>query len=65
LHHSPPGAAPSSGAGRRGGVAVTLAEPRERRPLRNFERATGQKIEVARVPTVADEFDVMDVALGR
>jgi ATP-dependent RNA helicase DeaD len=38
----------------REGVAVTLAEPREHRLLRNIERATGQRIEVAQVPTVAD-----------
>jgi ATP-dependent RNA helicase DeaD len=38
----------------REGVAITLAEPRESRQLREIERATGRKIEVARVPTVAD-----------
>ncbi len=38
----------------REGVAITLAEPREHRQLQNLERSTGQKIEVARVPTVAD-----------
>jgi ATP-dependent RNA helicase DeaD len=38
----------------REGVAITLAEPREHRQLQNIERATKQKIEVARVPTVAD-----------
>jgi ATP-dependent RNA helicase DeaD len=38
----------------REGVAITLAEPREHRLLRNIERATGQRIEVSRVPTVAD-----------
>jgi ATP-dependent RNA helicase DeaD len=38
----------------RAGVAVTIAEPREHRMLRDIERATGQRIEVARVPTVAD-----------
>ena len=38
----------------REGVAITLAEPREHRLLRNLERAAGQKLEVARVPTVAD-----------
>lgn len=38
----------------REGVAITLAAPREHRMLRDFERATKQKIEVARVPTVAD-----------
>ena len=40
-------------AGRQG-VAVTLAEPRERRLLRNIERATGQKIEIVALPSVAD-----------
>jgi ATP-dependent RNA helicase DeaD len=38
----------------REGVAITLAEPREQRHLRTIERATGQRIELARVPTVAD-----------
>ena len=38
----------------REGVAITLAEPKEHRTLRNIERATGQKIEISRVPTVAD-----------
>lgn len=38
----------------REGVAITLAEPREHRLLRNLERATGQKLDVERVPTVAD-----------
>ena len=38
----------------REGVAITLAEPREHRMLRNIERLTKRKIEVARLPTVAD-----------
>jgi ATP-dependent RNA helicase DeaD len=38
----------------REGVAITLAEPREHRLLRNIEQFTKQRIEVARVPTVAD-----------
>ena len=38
----------------REGVAITLAEPKEHRLLRNIERMTGQRIEVGRVPTVAD-----------
>ncbi|MEO8430502.1 MAG: DEAD/DEAH box helicase [Acidobacteriota bacterium] len=38
----------------RAGVAVTLAEPREHRLLRNIEAYTKQKIEIATVPTVAD-----------
>ena len=38
----------------RDGVAVTLAEPRERRLLKNIERLTDQRIAIERVPTVAD-----------
>jgi ATP-dependent RNA helicase DeaD len=38
----------------RTGVAITLAEPREHRLLRNIEAFTKQKIESARVPSVAD-----------
>jgi ATP-dependent RNA helicase DeaD len=38
----------------REGVAITLAEPREHRQLFEIERATKQKIAIARVPTVAD-----------
>ena len=38
----------------RAGVAVTLAEPREHRMLRDIERETGQRIEIGRLPTVAD-----------
>ncbi|HUO86351.1 MAG TPA: DEAD/DEAH box helicase [Thermoanaerobaculia bacterium] len=38
----------------REGVAVTLVEPREHRLLGNIERLTRRKIEVARVPTLAD-----------
>src|SRR4051812_12084719 len=38
----------------REGVAITIAEPREHRLLQNIERATRQRIEVGRVPTVAD-----------
>src|SRR5204862_7887921 len=38
----------------RTGVAITLAEPREQRLLRNIEAFTRQKIEIASVPTVAD-----------
>ncbi len=43
-----------TGRAGRDGVAITLAEPREHRFLRNIERLTGQKIEIAVVPTVAD-----------
>ena len=35
-------------------MAITLAEPRERGLLRNIERLTTQRIEIATVPTVAD-----------
>jgi ATP-dependent RNA helicase DeaD len=38
----------------REGVAITLAEPREHRQIRSIEQMTGQKIEIAKVPTVAD-----------
>ncbi len=43
-----------TGRAGREGVAITLAEPREHRLLRNIEQVTRQKIEVARVPTVLD-----------
>jgi ATP-dependent RNA helicase DeaD len=36
------------------GVAITLAEPREHRLLKNIERLTKQTIQLATVPTVAD-----------
>jgi ATP-dependent RNA helicase DeaD len=38
----------------RGGVAITLAEPREHRMLKTIERVTKQRIIVEKVPTVAD-----------
>ncbi len=38
----------------REGVAITLAEPKQRRLLSNIERLTKQKIEVSQVPSVAD-----------
>jgi len=38
----------------REGVALTLAEPREQRMLQTIERATGHKIPLAALPTVAD-----------
>jgi ATP-dependent RNA helicase DeaD len=38
----------------REGVAITFAEPREHRLLRNIEQLTKQKIDLAKVPTVAD-----------
>ncbi|HLV25935.1 MAG TPA: DEAD/DEAH box helicase [Gemmatimonadales bacterium] len=43
-----------TGRAGREGVAITLAEPREHRMLRNIERLTRQRIEIATVPTVAD-----------
>jgi ATP-dependent RNA helicase DeaD len=43
-----------TGRAGREGTAITLAEPREQRLLRNIEYLTKQKIEVATVPTVAD-----------
>ncbi|MBX7119544.1 MAG: DEAD/DEAH box helicase [Gemmatimonadaceae bacterium] len=43
-----------TGRAGRTGVAITLAEPREHRMLRNIERVTKVAIEVAQVPTVAD-----------
>ncbi len=36
------------------GVAITLAEPREHRLLRNIEQRTKQRIEIQTLPTVAD-----------
>jgi ATP-dependent RNA helicase DeaD len=38
----------------RSGVAITLVEPREHRLLRELERVTKQRIEMARIPTIAD-----------
>ena len=38
----------------REGVAITLAEPREHRMLRNIEYVTKRKIPVEKLPTVAD-----------
>src|SRR6185312_2801254 len=38
----------------REGVAVTLAEPREHRMLKSVELVTGRRIEMEKVPTVAD-----------
>jgi ATP-dependent RNA helicase DeaD len=43
-----------TGRAGRDGVAITLAEPREHRLLRNIQRLTGQEIEIAALPTVAD-----------
>ena len=38
----------------REGVAITLAEPRERRLLANIESLTGQRVPIEKLPTVAD-----------
>ena len=43
-----------TGRAGREGTAVTLMEPREHRHLRTIEGITRQKIEVCRLPTVAD-----------
>ena len=43
-----------TGRAGREGVAITFAEPREHRLLRNIELATKQRIEIAAVPTVVD-----------
>src|ERR671912_2292116 len=43
-----------TGRAGRTGTAITLAEPREHRLLKNIEAITRQKIEIANVPTVAD-----------
>ncbi len=43
-----------TGRAGREGVAITLAEPREHRTLRSIEAATGQKIEIGTIPSVAD-----------
>jgi ATP-dependent RNA helicase DeaD len=43
-----------TGRAGREGVAITLAEPREHRLLRNIEASTRQKIDIGTVPTAAD-----------
>ena len=43
-----------TGRAGRAGVAITLAQPREERILRQIEKLTRQKIEIATLPTVAD-----------
>jgi len=43
-----------TGRAGREGVAITLVEPREHRMLRNIEASTHVKLEIARLPTVAD-----------
>jgi ATP-dependent RNA helicase DeaD len=43
-----------TGRAGREGTAVTLVQPREHRLLKNIERVVRQRIEPARIPTVAD-----------
>ncbi len=43
-----------TGRAGREGVAITLVEPREHRLLHNIEAATKTRLQVARLPTVAD-----------
>ena len=43
-----------TGRAGREGVAITLVEPREHRLLRNIEAATHSRLQIARLPTVAD-----------
>ena len=43
-----------TGRAGRGGTAITLAEPREQRHLRSIEAFTKAKLEIGKVPTVAD-----------
>ncbi|MSO56285.1 MAG: DEAD/DEAH box helicase [Acidobacteria bacterium] len=43
-----------TGRAGRGGTAITLAEPREQRHLRAIEQFTKSRLDVGKVPTVAD-----------
>ncbi len=43
-----------TGRAGREGVAITLVEPREHRLLRDIERAIGQPLEIAGLPTISD-----------
>ena len=43
-----------TGRAGRGGTAITLAEPREQRHLRSIEGFTKAKLDIGKVPTVAD-----------
>ncbi|MBX3030116.1 MAG: DEAD/DEAH box helicase [Chloroflexi bacterium] len=43
-----------TGRAGRSGVAITIVEPREHRLLRDIERVVGQRLDLGRVPTVAD-----------
>ena len=43
-----------TGRAGREGVAITLVEPREQRLLRNIERTTRSRLDLAQIPTIAD-----------
>ena len=43
-----------TGRAGREGVAITLVEPREHRQLRDIEKATRTRLEIGKLPTVAD-----------
>jgi ATP-dependent RNA helicase DeaD len=43
-----------TGRAGRGGTAITLAEPREQRHLRSIEGFTKSKLDIGKIPTVAD-----------
>src|SRR5688572_19806704 len=43
-----------TGRAGRGGTAITLAEPREQRHLRSIEGFTKARLEIGKIPTVAD-----------
>ncbi|MHB8890786.1 MAG: DEAD/DEAH box helicase [Candidatus Limnocylindrales bacterium] len=43
-----------TGRAGREGVAITLVEPREHRLLRDIERAVGQPLDIAGLPTISD-----------
>lgn len=43
-----------TGRAGREGTAITLVQPREHRLLKGIERVVGQRIEPARIPTIAD-----------
>ncbi len=51
----------------REGVAITLAEARDHRQLRNIEHLTKQKMKIAKVPSIADlkarRLEMMDAAV--
>jgi ATP-dependent RNA helicase DeaD len=43
-----------TGRAGRSGVAITIVEPREHRLLRNIERVVGTRLDIGRIPTIAD-----------